>query len=115
CSRRVPTLSALDEGTRTLVRLSAIVAAGSERAIGDALSAGVGSVSGVWVEELILQSYLFAGFPRALNAMREWRRALAARGEQTRGDAGANLSPAENDADALERWRALGEETCRRV
>ena len=27
-----------------------------------------------WVEEVILQSYLFAGFPRALNAAREWRR-----------------------------------------
>ena len=27
-----------------------------------------------WVEEVILQTYLFAGFPRALNAAREWRR-----------------------------------------
>ena len=27
-----------------------------------------------WIEELLLQTYLFAGFPRALNGMREWRR-----------------------------------------
>ena len=31
-------------------------------------------IRAVWVEELVLQTYLFAGFPRALNAMREWRR-----------------------------------------
>jgi hypothetical protein len=31
-----------------------------------------------WVEELLLQSYLFCGFPRTLNAMREWRRVSGA-------------------------------------
>ena len=34
----------------------------------------VGRVPQVWVEELLLQTYLFAGLPRALNATREWRR-----------------------------------------
>src|SRR5262249_47482573 len=33
-----------------------------------------GAVPDRWVEEVLLQTYLFAGFPRALNAMREWRR-----------------------------------------
>ena len=32
------------------------------------------TIPAAWVEELVLQTYLFAGFPRALNAMREWRR-----------------------------------------
>jgi 4-carboxymuconolactone decarboxylase len=53
----------------------------------------------VWVEELILQCHLFAGFPRALNAMREWRR------WQPEPAVAPNAS-AERD------WRAQGEATC---
>jgi len=68
------TLHALDDATRELVRLAAMVASGSEQAIRKAMGAAHGRVPPVWVEELLLQSYLFAGFPRALNAMREWRR-----------------------------------------
>ncbi len=68
-------LTRLDDATRTLVRLSAIVTAGTERDVRDALIAA--DIPTVWVEELILQTYLFAGFPRALNAMREWRRSVS--------------------------------------
>lgn len=68
------TLVALDDATRELVRLAAVVAAGSEQAIRDQMALAHDQVPAVWVEELVLQSYLFAGFPRALNAMREWRR-----------------------------------------
>lgn len=113
-ARGETTLSALDEATRTLVRLSAIIAAGSERSVRDALIAAAGSVSSVWIEELILQSYLFAGFPRTLNAMREWRRISAASTnviEEVRASAGRS----EDSGASLERWRARGEETCRRV
>jgi len=113
-ARGETTLSALDEATRTLVRLSAIIAAGSERSVRDALIAAAGSVSSVWIEELILQSYLFAGFPRTLNAMREWRRISAASTnviEEVRASAGRS----EESGASLERWRARGEETCRRV
>ena len=42
--------------------------------IRDAMSDARDAIPAVWVEELLLQTYLFAGFPRALNAMREWRR-----------------------------------------
>lgn len=59
-------------------------------------------VDPIAVEEIILQSYLFAGFPRALNAARAWR--------ATSGRPG----PAE-DVEAvgsLEVWRTRGEETC---
>lgn len=60
---------------RTLVRLAAIVAVGDEPAIRAALSSAIAhAVPPTWVEEVLLQSYMFAGFPRALNAMREWRR-----------------------------------------
>jgi len=64
----------LDAPTIKLVRLAAILAGGSEAEVRTALSGVVNDVDPVWVEEVILQTYLFAGFPRALNAAREWRR-----------------------------------------
>ena len=69
------TLRDLDDATRALVRLSAVITAGEETEI-RARDAWVrrGAIPTEWVEELVLQTYLFAGFPRALNAMREWRR-----------------------------------------
>jgi 4-carboxymuconolactone decarboxylase len=67
-------LQELDDSTRSLVRLSAVIASGSEQAIRVMMSTAASEIPPVWVEELLLQTYLFAGFPRALNAMREWRR-----------------------------------------
>ena len=68
------TLDVLDDATVALVRLSAVVAGGDEDSLRDEISRSAGAIPDVWVEELLLQTYLFAGFPRALNAMREWRR-----------------------------------------
>lgn len=96
-------LRALDESTRSLVRLAAIIASGDELAVRAAMAQTIDVVSPEWVEELVLQSYLFCGFPRTLNAMREWRR-LTGRPAPTRGD----------DAGPDE-WRVRGEATCRRV
>ena len=67
------------------------------------MSDAIAEVDPVAVEEIILQSYLFAGFPRALNAARAWR---AASGRP---------APAEDpdaSVDDLAFWRARGEETC---
>ena len=73
--RHVPVrIDALDAETAALVRLAAVLAGGSEGEVRTELSAVNGVVNPVWVEEVILQTYLFAGFPRALNAAREWRR-----------------------------------------
>jgi 4-carboxymuconolactone decarboxylase len=58
-----------------------------------------------WVEEAILQSYLFAGFPRTLNATREWRRISGV----------AAPAAEELPAPDLERWRQQGEATCELV
>jgi 4-carboxymuconolactone decarboxylase len=96
------TLRALDEPTRALVVLSATITAGNERQIRDAVTRAATDIPGQWVEELVLQSYLFAGFPRALNAMREWRR--------VEPEPLAVTSPA-----SVERWRAAGEATCAAV
>ena len=70
---------ALDRATVALVRQSARITASDEGAIREGFAECADArVSAEWLEELVLQSYLFAGFPRALNAAREWRRSAAA-------------------------------------
>lgn len=96
------TLSAFDDGTRALVRLAAVLAAGSEAEVRQAVTAYATLVPPRWMEELVLQTYLFAGFPRALNAMREWRRV-----QPEPLDPGETRTP-----DA---WRLDGEATCAAV
>lgn len=54
------------------------------------------------VEEAILQAYLFAGYPRAINALTVWRRVSGA----------AAPSPLPDDWDGFE---ARGVELCRRI
>ena len=95
--------AALDDETRTLVRLSALITAGSEAHVREALVRASAECRAEWVEEVVLQSYLFAGFPRALNAAREWRRVSGREAPQS--DVGDNFENAE-------RWRAEGEATC---
>ncbi len=94
----------LDDATRGLVRLAAACCGGSEAQLRAEL-AGVhaNAVRPIWVEEVILQSYLFAGFPRTLNATREWRR-ISGRSAPDIDPDPLHLSP--ND------WRARGEATC---
>jgi 4-carboxymuconolactone decarboxylase len=98
-------LTSVDAATTALVRLAAAVAAGDEGTVREALAAAVECQSpSEWVEEVLLQSYLFAGFPRALNAMREWRR----------------MTPAAAGPDAAVQpppsaVRRAGEATCRAV
>lgn len=100
------TLPALDEPTRLLVRAAGAVTAGSERAVRAALAEAAAGADPLLVEELLLQTYLFAGFPRALNAMREWRKVS--------GRPAPDEDPATRfeDADA---WRTDGERTCATV
>jgi 4-carboxymuconolactone decarboxylase len=98
------TLGALDAETAALCRLAATIAVGTEPQLRDGMNDVLREgVPPQWVEEVVLQSYLFAGFPRALNAAREWRRVSGRRAPAV--DAGAMYG----DADA---WRTLGEETC---
>ena len=97
---------ALDQETRALVRLSAVISAASEPALREALAVANAQCRPEWVEEVILQSYLFAGFPRALNSAREWRR-ISGR-EAPASDDGENF-------DNAARWRTEGEATCATV
>ena len=105
-ARLTSSVPALDGATRDLVRLAAVVSAGTEAQIRAAMGRAVASVPSVWVEELVLQTYLFSGFPRGLNAMREWRRASGRRAPEQ--DEGERL-------DAIAAWARQGEQTCKTV
>jgi 4-carboxymuconolactone decarboxylase len=103
---RLTSASVLDTETLSLVRLSGVIAAGTEHEIRDALAHAAAYCRPQWVEEVVLQSYLFAGFPRALNAAREWRRISG------------HSAPAADEGEDFgntPRWRAEGEETCATV
>ena len=67
------------------------------------MSDALDEVDPVAVEEIILQSYLFAGFPRALNAARAWRMVSGRP---------APADDAEASVEDLDLWMARGEETC---
>ena len=102
-------LRALDDATRGLVELAVAIAADGEMALRNAMArAAAARIDPVWVEELILQSHLFSGFPRALNAAREWRRASGRHAPN--GDPDADPAPARVRA-----WHARGESTCATV
>lgn len=97
---------ALDMETRALVRLAGIISAGTELQLRESLAEVIPVCRAEWVEEVILQSYLFAGFPRALNSAREWRRISGrAAPESDEGEHFENAS----------RWRSEGETTCATV
>jgi 4-carboxymuconolactone decarboxylase len=101
------TVGALDAATRELVELSIMVATAREPELRAAMRRAASSnLNPEWVEELILQSYIFAGFPRALNAAREWRSASGIP---------APRSDSDSRGDRYESWRARGETTCATV
>jgi 4-carboxymuconolactone decarboxylase len=109
---------ALDMATAALVRQSARITAGSEAEIRAGFAECVAAkVSQRWQEELVLQSYLFAGFPRALNAAREWRRSqgeiLAAPVDRMSGP--AFIDGSIDDYSSVFDWRERGEATCETV
>ena len=97
----------IDEATAALVRLSGTIAGGSEPQLRKAIAHCWAVARPEWTEEALLQSYLFAGFPRALNAMREWRKVSG------------RIAPIHDEGAEHEhragQWRTEGEETCARV
>lgn len=103
----MPTDSPLDGPTVALVRVAAAVAAGDEPTIRHALAAALeADVAPVWMDELLLQSILMAGYPRALVAFGLWRKMSGAQ---------APADDADADYARLAEWEARGEETCATV
>jgi 4-carboxymuconolactone decarboxylase len=96
----------LTSGERTLVRLAAALGAAGAGARGvvlrSALEAAAEEALPEQVEELLLQSYLFLGYPAALNGFAVWREVSGRPAPE-----GARDDPAA--------WRSLGEEVCRAV
>lgn len=100
-------MAALDRPTRALIRLAAAIATGdrdlvSERVV-DALDA---EVVPLWLDELVLQSVLMVGYPRALAAAGVVREAVGGPAESAE-DGG--------DFGQLPEWAARGETTCRAI
>ncbi len=101
-----PSTTTLDDATRVLIQLSAAIASSDEATVRYWLLQAARDVPPLHVEELVLQSYLFCGFPRALNAAREWRR-IALRD--------APSSDETEDVSLAPEWRERGERTCAAV
>ncbi len=64
----------MTHGERSLVRISAALASRDEAALTSAFEEASGVADIRQVEEVLLQSYLFLGFPASLNGMAAWRR-----------------------------------------
>ena len=99
-------IAPIGAGLRHLVRIAGAIAGSPEGQMRAIMSDAIDEVDPVAVEEIILQSYLFAGFPRALNAARAWRAVCP------------QPAPGEDEhatVDDLDLWRERGEETCRIV
>jgi 4-carboxymuconolactone decarboxylase len=90
----------MDERRRVLVRLSAALTTEESRQV-EAMDEAV-RVAPDQAEEVLLQSYLFMGYPVALNSLGLWRRRTG--------------RPAPDPADeGPEVWRERGIEVCRAV
>ena len=92
----------LSRADGALVRLSAVLAARDPARLRAALEACGSGVRPGEVEEVILQSYLFLGYPTALDAFRSWRRVSGRKAGEAAGE-------------DWEGWIRRGERVCRRV
>jgi 4-carboxymuconolactone decarboxylase len=86
-----------------LVDLSAAVASRKEPAVERALAFAERFATRAGIEEALLQSHLFVGFPIALEAVALWRRMSPA------------VEPPPRTAEPAGGWRARGESVCRAV
>ncbi len=96
----------IDNTTRYLVRAAAAIAGADETTVRSVLEEACGNVQPAEMDEVILQSYLFAGFPRALNAARAWRTVSGMPAPVSDPSAGLGESAG---------WVDRGEATCRIV
>jgi len=97
----------LDVTTETLIRFAVAVAGGRDPELRQAAAALIEhEVPAAWVDELVLQSVLMVGWPRALVAMGMWR-----------GVSGVPAPVEDEDTDygRAHEWDARGEATCRVV
>jgi 4-carboxymuconolactone decarboxylase len=92
----------VDDVARTLIRASAALALANAEELDRQLRAAAGVVDPRAVEEALLQSYLFLGYPAALRALGRWRAISGV---------AAPDAPTRDEAE----WAARGAATCERV
>jgi 4-carboxymuconolactone decarboxylase len=94
----------LDPQTRDLVRFAAAIAQGYEPELRERAGAlRLSQVPVGWIEELLLQSVLMVGYPRALVAFTVWRKA---------GGSSAAESDPDQDYSRAPDWTKRGQEQC---
>jgi 4-carboxymuconolactone decarboxylase len=101
-----PGAAPLDEVTSALIRLATAIAQGEEKQLRRVIAeCREVEVPASWVDELLLQSVLMVGYPRALMAATAWR------------DGGPSAPKSDPDAAyrRADEWTRRGEETCRMV
>lgn len=96
------TRESLAPDERSLVRVSAALASGDEDVVRGALATAALDARPVQVEEALLQSYLFLGYPAALGALAQWREVHPA-------------SSSRATSDDWREWSQRGAALCRRV
>lgn len=101
-----PIVHLLDEPTRALVVLAASVASGGDTLAVGAAAAAAADVPVIWGDELMLQSLLMVGYPRALAGAAAWREATGA---------GPASDEDGTDFSRVADWADRGERTCRAV
>ena len=90
------------DSVEVLLRLSAVLASRDDDELESVMHHAAERCSSDAVEEVILQSYLFLGYPIALNAMARWR-------------AISGAHPPEDAAVDRDTWLQRGEEVCASV
>jgi 4-carboxymuconolactone decarboxylase len=97
---------ALSHATKLLVSASAAIGAGRDEAVRGALKAAHAALGdgleATAIEEMLLQTHLFVGYPATIAALAAWR-----------DIAGPTESAVPDDDPST--WRARGEEVCGRV
>ena len=93
---------ALDPARLALVRVAAALGTRDAAAVRRALAGAVDGADATAVDEVILQSHLFVGFPDALNALAAWREVSGLPAPAPAGETAAD-------------WEARGERVCEAV
>ncbi|MBB4638770.1 carboxymuconolactone decarboxylase family protein [Longimicrobium terrae] len=92
----------MPEARRALLRVAAALATRDAARVRAALESAHGVAEGNHVDEVLLQSHLFVGFPDALNALAVWR------------EVSGSQAPAALGEDPRV-WEARGEQVCETV
>ena len=93
----------MNDALRALIALCAALGARNKAALTITMDQAAASADPTDVEEALLQSYLFVGYPVALQAIGMWR-------ERT-----GNSAPAEANEEDPRDWRPRGEAVCAEV